>query len=314
MAKYEIIKDAGIALGLLSRPNEATVIGLKEGYPVQILTRKKGNNIVLSGVVRYDEPSMDSLIKDSLSKMPELKQAGIRKKSLEVSNGMLFLNVIKGITGFPKVEEFAKKMEVIIHALKSIVSPPGLKCRICGRTSVDNPILINGIVDLVCPGCIEKLEAETRDRQTSYDTLPINIPLTLLVASLLCIVGAAAYGGMIIVTNRMFWIIAIGIGILIAKGAGKAAGRMGIQIQIISGLFTVISVLLGLAFCAGYILHKHALTEGYNVDWSAFLKNLPMILVSMKTDALFSLGGGLIGAYYATRYTRKPVIKLKVEK
>lgn len=314
MAKYKIIKDAGIALDLSFQPNEATVIGMKEGFPVQILIRKKGNSIVLSGIVRYDEPSMDSLIKDSLPIMPELKQAGIRKKFLEVTDGMLFLNVIKGITGFPKVEEFAGKMEVIIHALKNVAAPPGLKCRICGRTSVDHPILINGIIDRVCPGCIEKLEAETRDRQTSYDTLPINIPLTLVVASLLCIVGAAAYGGMIIATNKMFWIVAIGIGILIAKGTGKAAGRMGIQIQIISGLFTVISVLLGLAFCAGYVLHKHALNEGYNVNWLAFLKNLPMILVSMKTDALFSLGGGLIGAYYATRYTRKPVIKLKVEK
>lgn len=314
MAKHKIIEDAGIALGLPFQPNEETVFGMKEGYPTQILIRQKGNNMVLSGLVRYDDPLMDNIIKDSLPKMPQLKQAGIKKKDLEVTDGMLFLNVIKGITGFPKVENFAGKMKAVIQALKSVISPPGLNCRICGQTSVDQPILINGIVDRTCPGCIENLEAETRNLQTSYDSLPMNIPLAILVAALISILGAAIYGGIIIATNRMLWIIPIGIGILIGKGAGKAAGRMGLEIQIISGLFTVISVLLGLIFFAAFALHQHALNEGYTINWIAFMKDIPMILVSMKTDALFSLGGGLIGAYYATRYSKKPEIQLKVEK
>ena len=100
MAKHKIIDEAGIALGLPFHPNEETVIGMKEGYPIQILIRQKGSSMVLSGIVRYDDPSMDSLVKDSLPNMPDLKQAGIKKKQIEVIDGMLFLNIIKGITGF----------------------------------------------------------------------------------------------------------------------------------------------------------------------------------------------------------------------
>jgi hypothetical protein len=281
MAKQNIIEETGIALGLSLQPNEGTIIGLKEGFPVQILTRKKGNTIILSCIIRYDNPSMDKLIKETLSGMPELKGAGIKKKDLDFTEGMISFNIVKGITGFPKVEKFVKKIDTVVKALKGIITPPGLKCRVCGQTSVDQPLLINGIIDRVCPGCIEKLETETKERQTSYDNLPMNLPLAILVAALLAVVGAIVYGGIIIATNRMYWIIAIGIGVLIGKGAGKASGRTGIEIQILSGLFTVISVLLGLVFCAAYGLHKHSIIENYTVNWLSFAKDIPAILVSM---------------------------------
>lgn len=313
MAKHRIINEAGIALGLAFNPNEETVMGMKEGYPTQVLIRKKGNNLVLSGIVRYGDKSMDNVLKDSLSMMPELAQAGIKTKALEVGDGILMLNFVKGIRGFPKVDEIVGKMEILIQALKSFVSSPGLKCRICNQT-VDQPVLINALVDRVCPTCIERLDAETRELKASYEMLPMNIPLAVLVAAALSIVGAVTYGGILIATNRMYWIIAIGIGILIGKGAGKAAGRLGWETQVLSSLFTIISVLLGLVFYAGYGLHAHAVEKGISVNWTTFLKNIPRILISMKSDALFSLGGGLIGAYYATRFTRKPKIELKVEK
>jgi hypothetical protein len=314
MAKYKIINEAGASLGLPFRPNEETVMGMKGGYPTQVLIRKKGNTQVLSGVVRYDDKSMDKVLKDSLAGMPELARAGIKTKALEVSDGMLILNVAMGITGFPKMGEFAKKMELLVQTLKNIVSCPGLKCRICGKTAVDQPVLINGLVDRACPGCIEKLDAEARELQATYEMLPMNISFAILAAAVLSIVGAAVYGAVIIATNKMFRLIAIGIGILIGKGSGKAAGRLGWEIQVLSGLFTIVSVLLGLVFCAGYGLHAHALKQGLTVNWAVFLENIPGILVSIKSDVLFSLGGGLIGAYYATRYTRKPKIAMKVEK
>jgi len=314
MEKHKIIHEAGVSLGLTFRPNEETVMGMKEGFPTQVLIRKKGNNQVLSGIVRYDDKSMDQVLKDSLAAMPGLAQAGIKKKALEVSDGMLIFNAARGITGFSKADEFARKMELLAETLKNIVSSPGLKCRICGRTKVDQPVLINGLVDRACPGCIEKLDAETRQLQASYEALPMNIPLAILVAAVLCIVGAFVYGGIIIATDRMYWLIAIVIGILIGKGAGKAARRLGWEIQVLSGLFTIISVLLGLLFYAGYELHTHALKQGLTVNWTIFLNNTLRILVSMKSNAMFSLGGGLLGAYYATRYTRKPKIEMKVER
>ena len=314
MAKHKIVHEVGESLGLTHRPNDQTMMGMKEGFPTQVLIRQKGNRQFLTGIVRHDEKSMDQTLKDTLAAMPELAQAGIKKRAMEIKDGMLTFKVERGIFGFQKADKFAGKMELLIKAMKNIVSPPGLKCRVCGWNAVDQPVLINGVVDRVCPGCIEKLDVEARDRQASYEALPMNIPLAVIAAAVLCVVGAALYGGLILATNRMYWFIAIIIGVGIGKGAGKVAGRVGWQIQILSGVFTVVSVLLGLIFSAGYGTHVYALERGLTVNWAIFLSNIPEILVSMGHDALFSLGGGLIGAYYATRATRKPKMELKVER
>lgn len=314
MAKHQIIKDVGAALGLTLQPNETTVIGMKNGYPVQVLTGIKGSSQVLSGVIRYDNPAMDSLIKESLPEMPELKRAQIKKKNIEVGDGVLSFNMIKGLTGFPKPEAFAAKIEIILKALKTMVSAPGLKCRVCGLTEMNQPILVNSLIDRICPGCIEKLKVEAVALQASYESLPMNMPLAFVVALVLAAIGAAVYGGIIIASGKMYWIIAIGIGAIIGMGTAKAAGRVGPKIQILSAAFTVASVLLGLVFVAGYNVHEYLTKQGQTVNWVEFIKNIPMILVSMKGDTLFSLCGGLIGAYYATRHTKKPEMALKVEK
>jgi hypothetical protein len=314
MPKHKIVAEVGTSLGLTFHTEEGTMYGMKEGFPTQVLMRTKGNNTILTAIVRHDDPSMDVLKRDSITNAPEAVDAGIKKKTLEVAGGTLMINFVKGITGFPKAEEVSRKIEAVIRALRGIVAPPGLTCRICRGTSVDQPLLLNGVVDRVCPGCIERLQAEARQMESAYDALEMNIPLAVGVSAVLAIVGAAAWAAITVATDRMFWIVAFGIGALIGKGAGKAAGRVGWQIQVVSGVFTVLSVILGLVFYAGYIVREYHLKQGLVFDWIAFLEKTPTILISMGTDTLFSLGGGLIGAYYASRFVKKPKMEFKVEK
>jgi hypothetical protein len=314
MSKHKIVQEVGASLGLPFQTKEGTMYGMKEGFPTQVLMRTKGSNTFLTAIIRHDDKSMDALKGESLSKAPEVVEAGIKKKTVEVADGMLMLNFVKGITGLPKVEEVANKVEALIRALKGVSAAPGLTCRICSGTSVDQPLLLNGVVDRVCPSCIERLQAEARQMESSYEALEMNIPLAVGVSVVLGILGAAAWAAVMVVTNRMFWILAIGIGVLIGKGASKAAGRVGWQIQVVSGVFTVLSVLLGLVLYAGFIIREHLLKQGLAFDWVAFLEKTPTILISMGTDTLFSLGGGLIGAYYASRYTKKPKLEISVEK
>ena len=314
MSKHKIVQEVGMSLGLAFQTQEGTMYGMKEGFPTQVLLRTKGRNTLLTAAIRHDDPTMETLKVESLSNAPELGEAGIKKKTLEVADGMLMINFVKGITGFPKAQEVSRKIEALIRALRSFREPPGLTCRICSRTSVDQPLLINGLVDRVCPSCIERLQAEAMQMESSYEALEMNIPLAVGVSAVLAIVGAAAWAAVIVATDRMFWIVAFGIGALIGKGASKAAGRLGWQIQALSGAFTVLSVLLGLVFYAGYIIREHTLKQGLAFDWVGFLEKTPTILIAMGTDTLFSLGGGLIGAYYASRYAKRPKMEIKVEK
>lgn len=314
MAKHKIVQEVGTSLGLTFQTKEGTFYGMKEGFPTQVLVRTKGSNTFLTAIIRHDDKSMDALKGESLSNASEVVEAGIKRKTIEVADGKLMINFVKGITGFPKVEEVANKIEALIRALKGVIAAPGLTCRICSRTAVDQPLLLNGVVDRVCPSCIERLQAESMQMEASYEALAMNIPLAMVVSAVLGILGAAAWAAVTVATERMFWILAIGIGALIGKGASKAAGRVGWQIQVLSGVFTVLSVLLGLVFYAGYVIREHLLKQGLTFDWVAFLEKTPSILVSMGTDTLFSLGGGLIGAFYASRYAKRPKLEIKVEK
>ena len=311
---HKIVKEAGESLGLSFHPDQGTAIGMKDGYPVQVMIRTKGNNSFLTGIVRYDDASQDSAVRETLPGMPEVVQAGIKAKTIEITDGMAIFNNVRGITGFPKVEKFVGNMEALIHSLKGIAAPPGLTCRICRQTSVDQPLLANGVVDRICPVCIEKIQREAVEQEALYETLPMHIPRAVLVAAVMAVIGALVYGGIIILTGRMLWLVAIGIGIGIGFCARKAAGRVGLPIQVLSGLATVVSVLLGLVFTAGYYTHQHAAKAGLTINWAVFATRIPQILMEIGEDTIFSLAGGLIGAYFATRFTRKPDMKVKIER
>ena len=311
---HKIIKEAGESLGLSFHPDQGTAIGMKDGYPVQVMVRAKGNNSFLTGIVRYDDVSKDSAVKGTLPGMPEVVQAGIKAKTIEVADGMVIFNNVRGLTGFPKAEKFTADMEALVHSLKSIAAPPGLTCRICARVSVDQPLLANGVVDRMCPDCIAKVEREASEEEALYETLPMHIPRAVLVAAVMAAIGALVYGGIIILTGRMLWIVPIGIGIAIGFCARKAAGRVGWPIQVLSGLATGVSVLLGLVFAAGYYTYQHAVKAGFSINWRAFALRIPQTLTEIGEDTVFSLAGGLIGAYFAGKFTRKPNMKVKIER
>jgi hypothetical protein len=112
----------------------------------------------------------------------------------------------------------------------------------------------------------------------------------------------------------MFWILAIGIGLMIGYGTTKAAGKGGVRLQVLIFILTVASVLIGLVFYSGYSLWQHAKASGLVVNWLKFVKLIPLILIESKGDTLFSLVGGLIGAYYASRFARKPKLQVSVKR
>ena len=79
-------------------------------------------------------------------------------------------------------------------------------------------------------------------------------------------------------------------------------------------MFTLVSVLLGELLLVGYHLQQQAQRSGQQVDWAAFATAAPNILWRLGGETAFAVGGGLLGAWYATRMAARPKLEARVER
>jgi hypothetical protein len=73
-------------------------------------------------------------------------------------------------------------------------------------------------------------------------------------------------------------------------------------------------VLLGELLLVAYHVRQQAQRASQQVDWVAFAASAPTILWQLGGEPLFALIGGLVGAWYATRWAARPKIEARVEK
>jgi hypothetical protein len=175
-------------------------------------------------------------------------------------------------------------------------------------------MLVDGVVDRVCPACLQRLTHEAKVASDRYDDLPMNLSLAVPAAAALALVGAVAWAALEIGTNRMYWLAAAGIGILIGWGTTRAAGKGGRPVQVLSAVFTVLSVLLGQLLFVAWHVNQQAKTEGMEIDWSAFAADSPAILKAGGSDTVFALVAGLVGALSAIARASKPKLDVSVER
>ena len=235
-------------------------------------------------------------------------------KKVEVASGLAIYRHAKPLFRSLGADRVAAQLGALLGAVKLAGPPPAAVCRLCGSTSGSDPVLINEIVDRVCPACVERLQHEAKLAAQRYEELPVNVPLATLTAAALAVVAALVWAGIAIATNRMFWLIAIGGGALIGWGTIRAAGRGGRVPKVLGAAFTVISVLLGQVLFVAYQFQKYAQSQGGTVNWNVFASKIPVILADLGGDTLFALGAGLVGAFYAVRSAGKPRLEVTVEK
>ena len=116
-----------------------------------------------------------------------------------------------------------------------------------------------------------------------------------------------------IATDKMYWVLAILTGVMVGWAAVKGSGKAGVVVQAMAGMVTIASVLAGLVVFIGWIVNRQVEAAGSTVDWTVFLKHTPQLLWDAGQDTLFSLAGGLLGAFYAIRKATPPSFAL-VEK
>jgi hypothetical protein len=306
------VVEAGARLGLPSVRERGFVVGLKDGYPVQLAAGRAGIRKAVIEIIRYDDPGRDEAVRGAIQGSGEA--GAIKARHLLVENGRVVYEHPKRLFGSVPADAVASEVEGLLRAVKRVAAPPPASCTLCGGSTGGELVLRYGVVDRVCPSCIERLQQEMKLASARYEDLPMNLPLAVLVAAVLAVVSAVVWAGIAIATNRMFWAIAIGSGLVIGWGATRAAGRGGLPVQVVGALSTVLSVLLGQVFFIAWHVNQHAQSRGWRVDWNAFAALVPGLLWETGEDTLFALGGGVLGAYYAIRRAGQPKLEVGVER
>jgi hypothetical protein len=314
MAIPKIIEGIASQMGIPYTPQQTSVYAIKDGFPIQFFVSINRNLSSLYGIIRLDEATDIHLVENIFAKDMHIAQSGLKPKKIVVEKGIITIKWIKGLIGYPKPEKIKDQFMAILNSIMPILKAPGLQCRTCGSKDVSGPVLINGLVDCACSPCIENLSKKAENARKQYEALPTNFFLAAMVASILAILGATLWAGIIIGTHRIYWIIAVMIGVGIGWSTIKYAGKGGLTVQTIAFSATVISVLLGMIFYIGYSVKQDANANGQLVDWIQFAYKLPHLLMQIKGDVFFSLGGGIVGAVVAATKAAKPKFIVKVEK
>jgi hypothetical protein len=208
----------------------------------------------------------------------------------------------------------AAEFETLLRAVKSAAPAPPAGCRQCRSSSGAEPILLDGLVDRVCPSCVERLQHEAKLNAAQYERLPMNLAFAVVVAAILAVLSAGVWAAIALATNRIFWALAIGIGVVIGWGTTRAAGKGGLPVQVTGALFTIVSVLLGQIFFMAWLVNQYAESHGTHVDWNEFATEVPELLWESGASTLFALAGGLLGAWYAIGKAGKPKLDVSVER
>lgn len=306
----KVIAEAAERLGFSVRNENPIAYGIREGYPAQIAAlRNDSHEIHLAMTVRYWGPNEDGTVQTSLAAAPEMQSAGISASQIRAGKGIATVTRKAGLFGF-KTETVLSEFDALLRSVRHLAGPPPSGCAACGTNSQAEMVLINNLVEVLCPPCRERLHQDVAAAQAAYNSLPLNFPLALLTAGALAVLVAVAWAAGVVFLNRMSWLLAMGLGAMIGFGASKAAGRGAVRVQVATGVATICSVLLGQILVAAYLVHQGA--AGRAVDWVNFIGQIPQILIGGKFNTLFALVAGGVGATYAIRAAAAPKLDVSV--
>ena len=303
---------AGDRLGLRPAQEGVSVIGTKDGFPVQLTAVRAQNAERIVEFVRFGNAGRDAEVRAAIlaSDGPVRFRAG----RLRVKNGLVAYQNVRRMFRRLSVDRVVEELEAIVQAVKNVVPLPAAGCLRCGSGAAVEPMLLDGVVDRICSSCVERVKHEAKLASDRYDNLPMNLSLAVPAAAVLALVAAVGWAALVIATQRMFWLAGAGIGILIGWGTTRAAGKGGLPVQVLSAAFTIVAVLLGQLLVVGWHVNQQARAEGMDVDWKAFAADAPNILVAGGSDTVFALAAGLVGALSAIARASKPRLQVSVER
>jgi hypothetical protein len=305
--------DIATALGLRQRTSTGIAYGELDGFPAQLALVQRGNYKQLVAILRFNAPGRDVDLRQRLDESPDLAATGLKRKLVSSDADSVTITIPpRAFTGLPRPQVVAARIRAVLDVLKAAVPDNQKVCRECGAAGAE-PAILRGKVDRVCGNCAERLEQEAREVKSAYVARTANLPLGLVTSLVAGAAGAAVYGGIMIATDKMYWVVAIFTGVAVGWAAVKGSGKASAAVQAMAALVTVVSVQAGLLMFIGYVIDRDVRAAGDTVNWVLFVKAAPRLLWNSGSDALFSLVGGLFGALTAIKKAKPPDFTL-VEK
>lgn len=317
MSKHEkLATEAGSQLGFGPRRGKTTTYGLVEGYPAQITAGNDGEVDFYVVMLRYDDEERDAEVKAALESDAGLSERKI--KGMEIGEGMVVYKRTRRAFGSLKAEQASGDLTAITQVVLEVSPPKEAKCVLaldgCEGGEVRELTLLDNVVNRVCETCLTTLHDQRAELQAAYDAIPTRWAIALPVAFVLTLVGAGVWGGILIASDSMWWMVAIGIGALIGWGVAKAAVKGSLAVQLLSVVSTVVAVVSGNLLFYANQLSGLAEEEGAVVDWGVFVEEIPNLLIAGGGDTLFAVGGGMIGAILAAHFGARVDLSVSEER
>ncbi|MFL5442381.1 MAG: hypothetical protein ACJ79W_24785 [Myxococcales bacterium] len=299
----ELLASVAASLGLKQIEPDGVACGLVDGFPTQLaLTEGKSMRVLF----RHAGEDNDIELRAAIAQSPEVKASGLKLALVTLRCGTVTLLITDGFVRVPSQEVILLRMRAVLQVLAAVSTAPAPTCRLCGSETGAEPVLWDGIVDLVCPACVARVEEDAQQAAAEYRSRAANWPLGFVCAISAGAVGAVLHAGVMTATGRMFWVLTIVSGMMVGVAAAIGAGKGGPAVQAMAAIVTVVSVLAGELGYFAYQLNQIVTARGGSVDWVLFMASSPMLLVGAWMNTLFSLLSGLAAAWVAIRYTRPP--------
>lgn len=208
----------------------------------------------------------------------------------------------------PSAEKIAALARSVATGVTQTVGELGRSCHRCGRSDA-SIMLVNDIPLHLCDGCAETLRFAGNEAARAYAQKSPNLLLGLLFGIGAGLASAVAWAIVALLSQRIFLILAIGIGLFVGWAIHRGMGKFTWLGQAAAVLITLGSVLVG------ELLYVVLLLVQEDADFFsavlAVLMNLDVIF--KESDIWVSLFFGLIGALYILYRYRRPRVGIHVE-
>ncbi len=211
----------------------------------------------------------------------------------------------------PKPAQVRQWVDKLVGAVSRWTVPFQGRCEECTTSRADRFVLFEGVPVFMCSGCRERHAAQGQMAQQRYEMEDANYTLGLVYAAIAAIVGGGMWALLAIWTQRMYALVAMGIGLLVAfcyKLGARKLDRMG---QVLGAALTLAGVIFGDVVFYAYMLSKTRPDIGFRLDAGVFA--FIGMLKESPGDIIFSLVFGALGAWVAVRWLGKPRFTPKIQ-
>lgn len=301
MAKLDIGQVGG---GLVEHQGmhwsrSGTVFGEANGMPVHVALVEKGDQPFLAVIVGVASDEAAVAVREAWSAADELDDLLARRRiEIELASVIARLPQSKASKLGPDGVE-----KLVLQLTSIAASVPGASPQ---RLHGSRPGLVNGAPRYLEDHDVAALEFEGRAAEQEYGEMQPRIGPAVGLGLVGAVATAVAWGLIGAYTNRSFWLVAIGGGLVIGYLVIFGARKVNPWIQALIVVLTLGSILVGEILVAAFVI---------NDTFGVFDLSLAVEIYFDNVDgsSLFAFGGGVIGAFLGARLARRPQISAEVE-